>query len=101
MTLSKKPLKKNIVVKGENAGNQHFLIFPQSFQFFKKKNIIILAYFILLSPNAFSLDKSKISLFGTSNFSFPHSIFYLFGKLSAIFIKFKIADFKLFQFGRV
>ena len=24
--------KKNIVVKGENAGCQHFLTFPQSFQ---------------------------------------------------------------------
>ena len=23
---------ENIVVKGENAGNQHFLLFPQCFQ---------------------------------------------------------------------
>ena len=29
-TLSNKPLKK-IVGKGENAGNQHFLLFPQFF----------------------------------------------------------------------
>ena len=37
----------------------------------------------------------------TSNFSFFHSVFYPFGKLSAIFINFKIFVCKLFQFGRV
>ena len=37
----------------------------------------------------------------TSNFSFSHSVFYPFGKLSAIFIKFEIVVDKLFQFGRV
>ena len=36
-----------------------------------------------------------------SNFPFSHSVFYLFGELSAIFIKFKIVGCKLFQFGRV
>ena len=30
-----------------------------------------------------------------------HSVFYPFGELSAIFIKFKIVVCKLFQFGRV
>ena len=30
MTLGKKPLE-NIVERGENAGNQHFLLFPQCF----------------------------------------------------------------------
>ena len=33
MTLGKKPLE-NIVGKGENAGNQHFLLFPQCFLLF-------------------------------------------------------------------
>ena len=37
----------------------------------------------------------------TSNFSFSHSVFYPFGKLSAIFIKFQIVVCKLLQFGRV
>ena len=36
-----------------------------------------------------------------SNFSFSHSVFYPFGKLSAIFFKFEIVVCKLFQFGRV
>ena len=36
-----------------------------------------------------------------SNFSFSHSVFYPFGKLSAMFIKFIIVVCKLFQFGRV
>ena len=31
MTLGKNPFE-NIVGKGENAGNQHFLLFPQCFQ---------------------------------------------------------------------
>ena len=31
-----------------------------------------------------------------SNFSFSHSVFYPFGELSAIFIKFEIVAYKLF-----
>ena len=34
-----------------------------------------------------------------SNFSFFHSVLYLFGKLSAILNKFEIVVCKLFQFG--
>ena len=37
----------------------------------------------------------------TSNFSFSHSVFYLFRELSAIFIKSEIVVCKLSQFGRV
>ena len=43
----------------------------------------------------------KEKLLVMSNFSFSHSVFYLFGDLSAIFIKFEIVVCKLFQFGRV
>ena len=43
----------------------------------------------------------KEKLLATSNFSFSRSVFYPFGKLSAIFIKFKIVVCKLFQSGRV
>ena len=43
----------------------------------------------------------KEKLLVTSNFSFSRSIFYPFGHLSTIFIKFKIVVCKLFQFGRV
>ena len=43
----------------------------------------------------------KEKLLRTSNFSFSHSVFYPFGKLSAIFINFKIVVCKLFQFGIV
>ena len=35
-TLYKKPFE-DIVGKGENAGNQHFLLFPQCFQPFPKQ----------------------------------------------------------------
>ena len=43
----------------------------------------------------------KEKLLVNSNFSFFHSIFYPFGKPSAIFIKIEIVVCKLFQFGRV
>ena len=43
----------------------------------------------------------KEKLLVTSNFSFSHSVFYLFGELSATFNKFEIVVCKLFQFGRV
>ena len=35
-----------------------------------------------------------------SNFFFSHRVFYLFGDLSASFIKFEIVVCKLFQFGK-
>ena len=41
--------------------------------------------------------REKEKLLVTSNFSFSHSVFYPFGKLSAIFIKFEIVVCKLFQ----
>ena len=44
-------------------------------------------------------EKNKLLV--TSNFSFSHKVFYLFGQLSFIFMKFKIVVYKLFQFGRV
>ena len=44
-------------------------------------------------------EKEKLLL--TSNFSFPHSVFYLFWEPSAIFSKLKIVNCRLFQFGRV
>ena len=43
----------------------------------------------------------KRRLLVTSNFSFSNNVFYLFGELSAIFIKFEIFVCKLFEFGRV
>ena len=43
----------------------------------------------------------KKKLLVASNFSFSHIVFYSFGELSAIFIKFEIVIRKLFQFGRV
>ena len=50
---------ENIVGKGENAGNQHFLLFPAVFSSIPKTNFIFFVVFVLSSANAFSLDKSK------------------------------------------
>ena len=51
--------------KGENAGNQHFLLFPQCFLPFPKQILIIQPHLIChLQIYAFSLDWSKILSFG-------------------------------------
>ena len=55
---------ENIVGNGENAGNQHFLLFPQCFLPFPKANFNFSAKFHLLSASAFKLDLSKNLLFG-------------------------------------
>ena len=62
MTLSKKPFE-NIEGKGENAGYQHFLLFPRCFQPFQRQ-IIVLSTFTLSSANALNLDQSVILSFG-------------------------------------
>ena len=55
---------ENIIGKGENAGNQHFLLFSTMFPTLLKKNFIFSVTFIFLSANAFDLDLSKNFLFG-------------------------------------
>ena len=50
---------------------------------------------------AFGKQWEKEKLLVMSNFSFSHSVFYPFGKLSAIYVKFEIVVCKLFQFERV
>ena len=63
MTCKKKAFE-NTVGKGENAGDQHFLLFPQCFILLTKGEIIILVMFNLSSANALNLVTSKILLFG-------------------------------------
>ena len=63
MTLEEKAFE-NIVGKGENAGNQHFLLFPQYFLPFLKQVLIFHFKIILSSANAFNSDQSKILSFG-------------------------------------
>ena len=55
---------ENILGKGENAGNQHFLPFPKYFLHFQKQNSNFSVTIILLSAKAFNLDHSKILSFG-------------------------------------
>ena len=45
------------------------------------------------------LEKEKLLV--TSNFSFSHSVFYLFEEFYAISMEYKIVIIKLFQIGRV
>ena len=59
MTLKKKPFE-NIVGKGENAGNQHFLLSRQCFLLIS----VFKLTFILSPANASNLDQSKNLSFG-------------------------------------
>ena len=45
--------------KGENAGKQHFLLFPQRFLHFSKQILSFSLSFILSTANAFNLEQSK------------------------------------------
>ena len=54
---------KNIVGKGENAGNQHFLL-PTMFSMLLWTNYMYLETFYLSSANAFKLEKAQLLLSG-------------------------------------
>ena len=58
----KKPFE-NIVGKGENAGDQHFLPFPQCFLPYHRQKSSFEPH-LFSSANAFNLVMSKILLFG-------------------------------------
>ena len=60
MNLRKGPFE-NIVGKGENAGNQHFLLFPQCFLPFLTQ--ISVFHLHLSSAKAFNLNQCKNLLF--------------------------------------
>ena len=60
MTLKKKHFE-NIVGKGENAGNQNFILFPQCFP---KTNFKFSVTLFLCSAYAFNLNQSKKMSFG-------------------------------------
>ena len=66
------------VEKGDNAGNQHCLLFPKCFLPFPKQVLIFYFKFILLSANAFNLDQSRILSFGKGlicHYALPHQQF--------------------------
>ena len=53
--LGKKPFQ-NTVGKGENAGNQHFLLLPQCFLLYQRQKLSFMLHCSLSSANAFNLD---------------------------------------------
>ena len=66
-TLRMKPLE-NIMGKGENAGNQHFLLFPTMFYSLSKIEITIYVPFDLSSAKALNLVQSENLSFGKDFF---------------------------------
>ena len=91
---------KNIVGKGENAGNQHFLLFHNVF-YPSQKEFLLLSYIFLLSANAFSLDQSKNLAFG-GVISLPNDKFIDWSKLKAFADdKIKMIKKLKFYFGKV
>ena len=62
--------------KGENAGNQHVLIFPQCILPFPNQISIFHPYlFYRLQINAFNLDQSETLSFGKEFNPFPNTTF--------------------------
>ena len=66
----------------EKKGNLHFLLFPQTFNPFPIKPWFLPVCSIRLLKTLWEKEKLLV----TSNFSFSHSIFYQFRKLSTISI---------------
>ena len=60
----KKKALESTVGKEDDAGKQHFLLFPQCFPTLSQSEIVILAMFNLSSANAFNLVMSKNLFFG-------------------------------------
>ena len=56
--------------------------------------------FYVCSTRLLKTVREKEKLLVTSNLSFPYSVFYSFGKLSAIFIKLKSIVCRPFQFRK-
>ena len=63
--------------------------------------VISLTLMLSIIINPFPNKPWFLCVCSTSNFSFSHSVFYPFGKLSVIFIKFEFVVCKVFKFGRV
>ena len=98
---------ENTVGKGEIAPYEQFLLFPLCFQelYFPgvSKGVTVWEWYNPFPNKPWFLPFCKCKSFEnavgkgeTSNFSFSLSVFYTFGKISAIFIKFKIVVCKLF-----
>ena len=105
---------ENIVGKGENAGYQHFLLFPQCFQkasllgllkvgtVWKRVNPFPNNPWFLCTCSSSLLktlwEKEKLLITHAQHFLFVPTVF---TTLSAISIKFKIVACKVFHFVRV
>ena len=76
---------------------EHQVTYKDSFNPFPNKPW----FFCVCSTSLLKTQWEKEKWLGTSNFSFTHSVFYPFGELSGIFIKFKIVVYRLFQFQPV
>ena len=72
-------------------------IYPTTYLFNPYQNK--LWFLRVCSTTLLKIQWEKEKLLVTSNFSFSHNVFYLFGELSAIFIKFEIFVCKFFRFG--
>ena len=77
---------ENIVGKGENAGYQHFLLFPQCFEkasFSDMSKGVIVWEWVNSLPNNKILDRSKLKAFADINLP-KMIIFFVFDRLESI-----------------
>ena len=83
---------KNTVEKGEIACYELFLLFTV----FSKDLSYFTWYLHVYSTSLLKTLWDKEKLLVSCNFSFSHSVFYLFGELSSISIKFEFVDCNIF-----
>ena len=115
MNLGKPPFE-NIEGKRENAGNQHFLLFPQYFLTFQRQSLLFephlicyLAFNLTLYHTVLTFNDptqgrglwktlwEKKKMLVTSIFSFSHSVFYSIKKKIVILAMFKMSSANAFN----
>ena len=73
---------ENFERKGQNAGNQYFLLFPHSFPHIEDQTNFVILDSFKMSANAFNLDRMKVLWFGKK----LKTKFYIQHPISSLFI---------------
>ena len=93
---------ENIVGKGENAGYQHFLLFPQYFQkasFSSSLKVGSVWYGVNPFPNDKILDQTKLKAFADDKLNVTKMIISVFDRVENIVGKGEIACTSDFSFS--
>ena len=98
--------KSNVLILARNPDEPIEMVYIPShlyhmlFELFKVSGLTFW-FLSICGTSLLKTQREKEKLLVMSNFSFYHSVFCPFGKVSVNFIKFKIVICEFFQFGRV